>query len=168
MSKKVDNSGFEYSIALKTKNGENLPLDTITRSEVVSGIRLCVNGKMEMYIGTSDKIYRHLAIRNSETAISDLENTEELVLVAESAIIKHIKLIGKDTTQEYAKLLEKMVVCGKTGQLVPIPRWADYVIRKIKNERNLSLYNAVMSSIMNGKIYTGTLIQLLPFKNQTV
>ena len=158
LSKQIPDSTFHYDIGIRTGQN-NTSLNNICEKDLSSEFAFLSNSKMELYAGTKGKLYRHIPIRESTTIVNAIKSTVELFLVVESAVIHHVHC--RDDRQksiEHDDLLPQLKE-ARSSQMVPIPRWADYVIRSLKNSRN-TLFDIVMSTIANGKMPIGVL-QLL-------
>lgn len=159
LSKHIPDSTYqyEYGIGNEMDEASTYNLDGRTLSSEFSFFS---NSKMELFAGTKGKMFRHIPIRKHCTIIPAMMNTEELFLVVESAVIRCIR--ARDDTKdsiEYEDFVRRFKKIG-CSQMVPIPRWADYIIRSLKNTHNNDLFQAVITTVKNGKIPIGVLLLL--------
>lgn len=151
---------YEYEFGLKNSLGELKMFDTFEFSELVSGVSFVSNSKAEMYIGTDRRTFRHIPIRNEETMLPLDEIPHSIYILVESGIVKlRERSLKKDEHDEMNMFVEK-IKNSKRGRLVPLPRWADYMIKRFWLEGRRELFKATVGTIDNNKIYTETLKQL--------
>ena len=165
LSKGIPDSTYHYEIGVGNDQGY-ISWETLSKKELSSEFSIFSNSKMELYVGSKGKLFRHIPIRNNNTIVPAMRNTEELFLVVESAVIKHVSC--KDKVSERfvnADLIKQLQAVGKS-QMVPIPRWADYIIRSLKDSHDQTTFELIISTIDNGLIPMGILRTLRSFEHK--
>lgn len=152
-------SDCSYEISIKDETDEIIPIDELDREKLSSTLSFVSNSKMELYIGTENKIFRHVPIRDSITSIPTIELLNSLYIFVGSGIIKKLKY-NLENEVEFDTIFTERIINSKKGNMVPVPRWADYIIKSFRNDDRKELYKAVMTTVSNGRIYTDTLKQL--------
>ena len=151
---------YVYDFYIKNSLGTKSLFEEYEFNEGVSDISLVSNSKAELYIGTEKKTFRHISIRDEETPISLDEIPSSIYVMVESGIVKQRKRSMKNDEQSEMNMFIKDIANSKKGCLVPIPRWADYMIKRFRMEGRKELFNATINAISNNKIYSETLKQL--------
>ena len=159
LSKHIPDSTYHYEIGIEAGQ-ETKSLINLSEKDLSTEFSFLSNSKMELYAGTKGKLYQHIPIRESNTIITATKNTVEIFLVVESTVIHHVRC--RDERQSFIMYDDLILQLQKARNslLVPIPRWADYLVRSLKNSHNNDLFDAVAATIANGKIPVGVL-QLL-------
>ena len=156
LSKSISESKYYYETDIKNKSTV-LSWDNINEKVLSSEFSFVSNSRMELYIGSKGKIFRHISIREQSTPIPPIKNSVELYLITESVIIRQVKCV-KETEHNinYEKLVTRLHE-AKMTQMISIPRWAEYTIRTQRNFHNNFLFNSIVSTIKNGQIPIGVL-----------
>ena len=159
LSKHIPDSTYQYEYGIGNETDE-VSASNLNEKTLSSEFSFFSNSKMELYAGTKGKMFRHIPIREHCTIIPAMMNTEELFLVVESAVIRCIcaRDDNKDSI-EYEDFAQRFKKVGRS-QMVPIPRWADHIIRSLKNTHNNDLFQAVITTVKNGQIPIGVLLIL--------
>ena len=118
------------------------------------------NSKADLFIGTEKKTFRRIPIRNKKTLVSLDEVPYSIYIIVESRIVKYRERSLKLYDHDEMDLIVENIVNSKKGRLVPLPRWADYLIKRFRMEGKKELFNATLDAIENNKIFTETLKQL--------
>lgn len=156
-------SDYSYEINIKDETDEIIPFEELDKKKLSSTLSVVSNSKMELYIGTEDKMFRHVPIRDSITAIPTMELLNSLYMFVESGVIKKWEYSSENKVGLNTICTER-IINSKKGNMVPVPRWADYIIKKFRNDGRKELYKAVMTTVSNGRIYADTLKQLRLFE----
>ncbi len=169
LSKTIRSRDYSYQLTLKNKEDE-IPWKEVDGNSLSQGCVLSSNSRMETYVGTQDKIFRHIRIRDNETEIPAERNLAELYFITrDGGLIRHLSFEPAHSNiqnnaafnnQDFDKSFANQIYATRHGRMVPTPRWVDFVIRTLKNNYQESAYAAVMSAISNGKIYVNTLEKL--------
>ena len=165
LSKHIPDSTYHYEIGIGSSSlQDNSTCFNLTEKELSTEFSVISNSKMELYAGTKGKLFRHIPIRENTTIVPAMRNTTELYLVVESAIIQQVRCINrtKDNIPD-GNLIRKFQRAGR-NHMVPIPRWADCIIRSMKNDHNNTLFDLVILTIKNGQIPVGVLQLLYAIK----
>ncbi len=163
LSKQIEDSTYEYEISIENERG-NIPWINIDSKVLSSEFSFFSNGKMELYTGTKGKAFRHIPIRDSVTIVPAIRKTEELYIVVESAIIHQIKCEDEINESIKEKKIIQRFAIARNSKMVPLPQWADYTIRSLKNSHKSALFETVMSTVKNGKVPLGVLRLLRTIK----
>ena len=147
-------SNQQYNIAL----GYDYPVswNDVDKELLSSEFGVFTNCKMDLFAGTRNKQFREIAIREAHTIVPEIKGTEELFFVVGSGIVMHFKLDRPNKTPFDTNELANKIQESKNGPMVPIPRWAWFYITTFRNKHS-DVYSALMSSTINGKIYSGVL-----------
>ena len=163
-SASLPQSNYQYDIEI----GDKSPVswEEVDKNLLSSDFHVFTNSKMELFTGTKNKQFRKIAIREPQTLVPELKETEELYFVVGSRIVRRFNLIKPVITQFNIKDLASKIQESRNGSMVPIPRWAWCYIGSFKNINN-DIYCALMLSTTNGKIYTGVLrlLRMLTVEN---
>ena len=157
ISKPLHRINLDYQVGIKD-NSRILSLSEVDKELLSLGCSFLSSSKMELYVGSKDKVFQHFQISNPETTIKASADVSELFLTVASGIIHHISYEADTCDNE--DLLDNIILRIKSsryGSMVQIPVWADYTIRSLKSRNQLEIYSTIMSTISNGKIPTHTL-----------
>lgn len=160
-NKKIYHPEYEYSITMG-HDGKEYSIDAIIDLLQSKPLIIRTNSKFEVYTGTRNKTYRHISIRENETILQPIASTREILFVVQNCVFLHGE--GKDSSKEDSRLNDANLISEITkrssGQLVPIPQWAQNYIRKAATENRRKVYRALCSSIRNGRIFVSVLMLL--------
>lgn len=159
-SKEIPRSKYVYELRLTSIAGDAVIWENVDEKFLSTNFVLQSNSKLEMYIGSKDKCYRHINIREKTTVIPARANTNEIYLVVESGIIRQLRINKPIGNQDDDERLLELIRASRKGCMVSIPRWADAMIRDFKRNHNEAMYDVVVSATMNGKIYVEVLRKL--------
>lgn len=151
--KKIIRTNYSYDIGVSNSSETSKTLNELTRTDLSSDLTVISNGKIELYLGTMDKKYRHISIRENETFIPKQDEIHEFIVIVEDGIYKYIvfeedkfvKIIENDL--EYEKLFELL-----KGDMVPIPRWAASTLEKMCENDSRIKQLLLKKSFADGKI----------------
>lgn len=82
-SKKIIHPEHEYNFCIEKENGDFVEWKDVTKDVISEACFLNSNAKTEIYIGTRDKIFQHISIRERRVAVSAQYNSEEIIFVEE-------------------------------------------------------------------------------------
>ena len=151
VSETISHTPFLYEIGYSGKGGVK-PWDEVRKDELSSEFSFISNSKMDLYIGLSGKAFRHIPIRAERTLIPATKSLFELFVVVGSLIIKHIDYKAEvKPTRVDEGFVDRLYGLRKV-QLVPIPRWVDSFVRRLKSTHNYDLFQAVVAIMENGMI----------------
>lgn len=158
---------FEYKIAFETHDGETIDINAVTPQMLVGDLMLKSDTKLELYIGSKDKTYLHIPIRNPHTDLPSRRNTSEIIFVVEDGIMQHycIQSMHKKEIDEQSLLSQITRNCQ--GEYVPAPRWIGFLLVQWQRNGYFALITAVRKSIYQGKIPQGLLNTLITFVKPT-
>lgn len=157
-SKKVIHPKYEYNFYIEKGNGDLVEWKDITKDVISEPFFLNSNAKMEVYIGTRDKIFQHISVREQRVAVPAQYNSEEIMFVEEDGVFIHYrtKAANRGKSLKETLTVDKIRKCCK-GELVPVPYWIEYIFLKWKGIGNNRILNEVKRMIVNGKIPAGIL-----------
>lgn len=162
--KEIIHEKFEYDFSVEIENGKLLLWKDVTREILSETFFLNTNAKTEMYIGSSDKVFRHISVREHRVAVSAWQKAEEVLFVAEKGVIIHFLAKASDKTEGYKELLTIDQIrncCG--GEWVPVPCWVEYLLFEWKSMGFDRILEEVKRMIGNGKIPIGLLKVLFDY-----
>lgn len=145
---------------LLSDRGETIEWANVDERFLSGKFTIRSNGKMELYTGSREKNYRHISIREAITQIPARENTQELYLTNGEGILRHICISNKSEIIDDLAIIATKIRNSRKCRMVPIPVWADAMIRSLKRHHSLKLYDSIMAFIENGNIPVEVLKQL--------
>ena len=150
----------EYIYSLANGSGESISWQDISKEMITDDFIFCTNAKAELYLGTRDRTYKVIPIRQPLSPVTSNKNMVELGLVAESGIIRSIRFEQKSQRPVQSASYELLMQAADKGSLVTAPRWVDALLRVLKKNHEEQVFALVVSSIKNGKIHSELLRQL--------
>ena len=153
-------SEYEYKYNIQNDAGDLMSFDSYEFDDSILEFFFVSNSKADLFIGTEKKTFRRIPIRNKKTLVSLDEVPYSIYIIVESRIVKYRERSLKLYDHDEMDLIVENIVNSKKGRLVPLPRWADYLIKRFRMEGKKELFNATLDAIENNKIFTETLKQL--------
>lgn len=150
----------EYIYSFISKSGESVSWQDVNTEMITDDFTFCTNAKMDLYIGTADRIYKCISIREPSSFVPSDKNITELCLVVESAIERFIRFEKKSQLSERSISFSMLLQAADKGALVPAPRWVDTLLRHLKKNHEEQVFALVVSTIKNGKIHSELLRKL--------
>ena len=157
-SKKIVHPKYEYNFCIEKEKGDLLEWKDVTKDVISEAFFLNTNAKTEMYIGSRDKIFRHISVREQRVAVSAQYNSEEILFVEEDGVFIHYRTKAANK----GKSLKETLTVGKIrkccqGELVPVPYWVENILLEWKRIGHNRIFDEVKRMIVNGKIPAGLL-----------
>ena len=157
-SKKIVHPKYEYNFCIEKEKGDLLEWKDVTKDVISEAFFLNSNAKTEMYIGSRDKIFRHISVREQRVAVSAQYNSEEILFVEEDGVFIHYRTKAANK----GKSLKETLTVGKIrkccqGELVPVPYWVENILLEWKRIGYNRIFYEVKRMIVNGKIPAGLL-----------
>lgn len=143
---------YEYANSIGDEKENQLSWLTLDSKVLSSDFSVFSNSKMDLYVGTRKKEYRHFVLKDEKTHIPAMENTDELFFVVGSSIIRHFKCARIRKNKVESKTIYSQIRNVRHGQMVPIPRWAWRYICLIKKHNEEELFEAIFKYTNNGLI----------------
>ena len=160
IAKALQHSDYSYDFSFINSVGEEDELTKICQNEVAKGFLLKSNSKFDLYLGTSEMVYKHFSVREQHTSISENQGITEISLIIGSNVydcIKFAKDIAYDTDiNNYSKT----IIASARGQLIPIPVWVYHILQYLKNNKYEQLYQAIIGTMVNDMLHIETVRQL--------
>lgn len=164
--KDIEFSSFSYEILLESEKGTSLSMDAITPEILSSELFIKTNAKMELYIGSKDKTFHHIAISEETSVVPARQNSMILYFVIENSIFQYCKAISKIKHLHFDEMIYvKKIEQAYHGKLVPVPRWATYLLCSCKKAGCFILAESIARAILGSKIYYGVLKVLVNLKS---
>lgn len=158
--KELRERGYDYSVEVFNSAGDSVCWDSIDALLLSKDFVLATNSKMELYLGCKDRTFRNISLREGMTAIPARNNTSDLYLMVGSGIVRHIRCTDACSAEINEEELGRLLKMSCKGRMVPVPRWAEYMIRNFKKNHDENLYRAARCTIIDGSIYLEALKQL--------
>ncbi len=153
-SQNIENSNYTYDIGLVDSNYDRVEWDSLKKGNTL----ICSNSKMELYIDNGSHIYQHFSIREKTTDLGTSNKISALYFIVSNNVVKMVSLKESgDEKETISDSIRLQIIQGKNGYLVPVPLWADYVIRRLKKEHNTIIVKEIMSDIVDGRMHSGLL-----------
>ena len=152
-AKDIAHSKFEYDFSAEKENGSVLEWKYVTRDVFSEAFFINANARMEMYLGSRDKVFRHIAIREPRISVAAWHNAAEVLFVAENGVLRCFQ-IGKANKAEILKnqLTVEKIRKYSGGQQVPVPYWVTNMLLVWRKEGVADIFEEVKRVIGNGKI----------------
>lgn len=165
--KDIEFPSFSYEILLENEKGISLSIDAITPKILSSDLFIKTNAKMELYIGSKDKTFQHVAISEENSVVPARRNSTILYFLIENGVflcchaIPRIKQLYLDEML-YVKKIEQ----SYHGELIPAPRWTVYLLHNCIRAGKFMLAESIAKAIHGSKIYYGVLKVLANLKTE--
>lgn len=152
-AKKIVNPKFEYDFSVEKENGSLLEWEDVTKDILSKAFIVNSNFRIEMYIGSQDKVFRHILIREPRVAVAARYNTAEVLLVVENSVLKHFQASDANKVEGLKTQLtvDKIRECS-VGERVPVPYWVVNMLLVWRKEGLAGIFEEVKRIIGNGKI----------------
>ena len=160
IAKELHRSSYSYDFSFINSIGEENELTKIRKSDVAEGFLLKSNSKFDLYLGTSEMVYKHFSVREQQTSITDNPGITEISLVIGSSVydcIKFAKDIAFDTD---INNFSQTIIASARGQWIPIPVWVHHIMQYLKNNQYEQLYQAIIGTMVNDMLHIETVRQL--------
>lgn len=148
----MHNSDYAYDVRLLNNEGDEVEWKAVDMQVLSSGFSILTNSKMELYTGTGDRRYRHISIREAATEIHARERICELYFSSGARILRQFIFCDQSKTIDNIDIIANRIRYSNKTRMVPIPVWADAMIRKFKDEHLQTIYEAVNGTIVKGSI----------------
>ncbi|MCR5478666.1 MAG: hypothetical protein K6F27_02250 [Ruminococcus sp.] len=160
VSKPISRSGYSYDFSFINSAGEENELAKLGKSEVAKGFMLKSNSKFELYLGTSEMVYKRFSIRELQTQISGTYGINEICLMIGSSVYEFIKFNKEKALGTDFDAFSKTIIASARGQLIHIPAWVNNTLLRLKNNQDDELYQCIIRTMVNDKIHIETVRQL--------
>lgn len=160
IAKELHRSSYSYDFSFINSIGEENKLIKISKSDLAKGFILKSNSKFDLYLGTSEMVYKHFYVREQQTSITDNPGITEISLIIGSSVygcIKFAKDIAFDTD---INNFSQTIIVSARGQLIPIPVWVNHIMQYLKKNQYEQLYQSIIGTIVNGMLHIETVRQL--------
>ena len=163
VSQPINRSSYSYDFSFINSAGEENELSKIGKSEVAKGFMIKSNSKFDLYLGTSEMVYKRFSIRKQQTQISGIQGINELCLMIGSNICDRIKFNKESVSSLDSSVASQNILASARGQMIPVPVWVYGILRYVQKRNYNQLYCAITKTIKNNMIYVETLRQLRLF-----
>ena len=160
ISKALHRSSYSYNFSFINSVGEKNELTEIRKNEVIKGFLLESNSKFDLYLGTSEMIYKHFSIREQQTSISGNQGIIEISLIIGSSVYDCIKFSKDVSSDKDINKFSQTIIASAVGQLIPTPVWVNHILQYLKNNRYEHLYQSIIRTMVNDKLHIETVRQL--------
>ena len=160
ITKALHCGSYSYDFSFINSTGEKNELTQISKNEVAKGFVLESNSKFDLYLGTSEMVYKHVSIRERQTLISENQRITEIFLLVGSSIYDCIKFNKDLTSNTDISNFSQTIIDSAKGQLIPTPVWVNHIFQYLKNNQYEQLYHSIIRTMVNDKIHIETVRQL--------
>ena len=160
ISKALQRSGYSYSFSYINSAGEENELSKIRKNEVAKGFLLKSNSKFDIYLGTSEMVYKYFSVREQQTSITENQGITEISLIIGSNVYDCIKFANNITLDSDINSYSKTIIASARGQLIPIPVWVNHLLQYLRNNQYEQLYQAIVGAMVNNMLHIETVRQL--------
>ncbi len=152
-AKQITYPKFEYIFSVEKENGSLQEWEDVTRDFFSEAFFVNSNARMEMYIGSRDKVFRHISVRESQASVAAWYNAAEVLFVVGNGVLKHFQI--SDTNK--AERIKKQLTMDKIresigGEQVPVPYWVANMLLMWRKEGFGNIFEEVKRMTGNGKI----------------
>lgn len=152
-AKQITYPKFEYIFSVEKENGSLQEWEDVTRDFFSEAFFVNSNARMEMYIGSRDKVFRHISVRESQASVAAWYNAAEVLFVVGNGVLKHFQI--SDTNK--AERIKKQLTMDKIresigGEQVPVPYWVANMLLIWRKEGFGNIFEEVKRMTGNGKI----------------
>ena len=163
ISRNLHHSNYTYDFSFIGSSGEKIELSQISESIVSKGFVIESNSKFDLYLGTSEMVYKHFSVREQQTTITENHGITEISLIIDSSVYDCIRFSKDIAFNADIKNLSQTIIASARGQLIPIPIWVNHILQYLKNNQYEQLYQAIIETMVNGKLHIETIRQLRLF-----
>ncbi len=160
ISKALQRSGYSYSFSYINSAGEENELSKIRKNEVAKGFLLKSNSKFDIYLGTSEMVYKHFSVREQQTSITENQGITEISLIIGSNVYDCIKFDNDIILDTDITILSQTIIASARGQLIPIPVWVNHLLQYLRNNQYEQIYQAIVGTMVNNMLHIETVRQL--------
>ena len=156
----LQHCGYSYNFSYINSAGEENELTNISKNEVTKGFLLKSNSKCDIYLGTSEMVYKRLSVREQQTLVFDNQEINEISLIIGARVYERIMFTNNAALDADINSYFQTIVSSAKGRLIPIPLWVNHLLRYLKNNQYEQLYQAIIRTTVNDMIYIETARQL--------
>lgn len=160
IAKALQHSGYSYHFSYINSAGEENELTKISQNEVNKGFLLKSNSKFDMYLGTSERVYKHFSVREQQTSITESQGITEISLIIGSNVYDCIKFANDRTFDTDINNFSQTIIASARGQLIPIPVWVNHLLQYFRNNQYEQIYQAIVGTMVNNMLHIETVRQL--------
>ena len=144
---------FEYIFSVEKENGSLQEWEDVTRDFFSEAFFVNSNARMEMYIGSRDKVFRHISVREPRASAAAWHNAAEVLFVVGNGILKHFQVSDANKAERIKKQLtvDKIRECIG-GEQVTVPYWVANMLLMWRKEGFGDIFEEVKRMTGNGKI----------------
>lgn len=160
IAKRLQHSGYSYRFSYINFAGEENELTKISKNEVTKGFLLKSNSKFDIYLGTSEMVYKHFSVREQQTSITENQGITEISLIIGSNVYDCVKFANDITLDTDINIFSQTIIASARGQLIPIPVWVNHLLQYLRNNQYEQLYQAIVGTMVNNMLHIETVRQL--------
>lgn len=160
IAKALDRSSYSYNFSFINSAGEENELTKICENEVAKGFLLNSNSKFDLYLGTSEMVYKHFSVREHQTSISENQGITEISLLIGSNVYECIKFIKDVALDADMNIFSQTIIASAKGSLMPTPVWVNHILQYLKKNQYEQLYQAIIRTMVNDMLHIETVRQL--------
>ena len=160
IAKALQRSGYSYKFSYINSAGEENELSKISKNEVAKGFILKSNSKFDIYLGTSEMVYKHFSVSEQQTSITENQGITEASLIIGSNVFDCIKFANDKKLDTDINIFSQTIIASARGQMVPIPVWVNHLLQYLKNNHYGQLYHDIIGTIINDRLHVETVRQL--------
>lgn len=160
IAKSLHRSSYSYDFSFINSVGEENEIAKICKNEVAKGFLLKSNSKFDLYLGTSEMVYKHYSIREQQTTIPENQGITEISLLIGSSVYDCIKFNKEVESDIDMNFFSQTIIGSEKGQLIPIPMWVNHILQYLKNNQYEQLYQSIVKTMVNDKLHIETVRQL--------
>ena len=160
IAKALDRSSYSYNFSFINSAGEENELTKICENEVAKGFLLNSNSKFDLYLGTSEMVYKHFSVREHQTSISENQGITEISLLIGSNVYECIKFIKDVALDADMNIFSQTIIASAKGSLMPTPVWVNHILQYLKKNQYEQLYQAIIRTMINDMLHIETVRQL--------
>lgn len=160
IAKTLQHSGYSYCFSYINSAGEESELTKIRKNDVAKGFILKSNSKFDIYLGTSEMVYKRFSVREQQTSITENQGITEISLIIGSNVYDCIKFDNDITLDTDITIFSQTIITSARGQLIPIPVWVNHLLQYLRNNQYEEIYQAIVGTMVNNMLHIETVRQL--------
>jgi len=144
IAKSLHRSSYSYDFSYINYIGEESELTKILKNDVAKSFILKSNSKFDLYLGTSEMVYKHFSVREQQTSITENSGITEISLLIGSSVYECIKFAKDIAFNTDLDNYSQTIIASARGELIPIPVWVNHILQYFKNNQYEQLYQAII------------------------
>lgn len=154
----ITSSTFRYEIQFENIDGKSILPESVYEKDVENDFFIKSNAKLDLYVGSRNKTWLCIPVRDSFKEIPARQYTQEFVFVIEKGVLAHywVNAEVKESVFDENIAIASVRKYAK-GPMIPIPRWAARFLSKCRIAGYERFVNEIRLNIHDGRMNVGIL-----------